>query len=301
MQLSPYIPTPHPGYIPFGIYTTLARVVKQPGFRAVMVVGETGNGKTQAIEQAHAAAKRPLIRLNCTIETDEAALGYYELRNGETHWQDGPITIAAKHDCSLLLDEVDYLGTRGALLQAVLEGKPFVLKNGERVIPHPNFKIFATANTYGRGSHRYVGNQIQNEALLDRFHYTLVQDYPAPTTELRILKAALPPETTTVDDLALTQLVRWAALIRETFDKGGADDTMTTRRLLNLVRTLPDFQHQLRDAVEAAVRRFGPTTADAFLTYFDKLTPDPAATTPDTPPPAADTTNADDDPFRTDF
>lgn len=280
-----YIPTPSVNYVPFGVFPKVRRFIQTSGFRTLMIVGETGNGKTQAVEQACALEKQPLLRVNLTVDSDERLLGFFELRDGATVWMDGPVTIAAKQGAVLLLDEEDYGGSKAAVLQAVLEGKPFLLPNGERVVPHPKFKIIATANTFGRGSDngRYVGNQVQNEAKLDRFHVCLVQHYPTPTEEFRILKGAVPADVTLSEDI-LRQLCAWAAFIRETYERGGCEDVMTTRRLLNLVRSLSVFEGDVLQTIEAAVARFGPVTAKTFVDYYHRFTPQPAA-------PAAQTLN----------
>jgi len=288
LNMSKYTPSPISNYVSFGIFPKVRRFVKTPGFRTMMIVGETGNGKTVAVEQACALEKMPMIRVNLTADADERLLGYYELRNGQTEWVDGPVTVAARGGAVLLLDEEDYGGTKAAVLQAVLEGKSFLLATGERVVPHPNFKIIATANTYGRGSDngRYVGNQVQNEAKLDRFHICLVQQYPTVAEEFRILRGAVPLDVTIADDV-LRQLCQWAAFIRETYERGGCDDLMTTRRLLNLVRSLSIFDGDVHATIDAAVARFGPVTGQAFRQYYDRLTPPSPAVSAETTTAAA--------------
>ena len=96
-------------------------------------------------------------------------------------------------------------------LQSVLEGKGYLIKKtGEWVQPTPGFTILATANTKGQGSDdgKFIGTQIMNEAMLERFAITMQQEYPAVTVEKKILSK----ETTLtgeVDQEFCDKLVDW--------------------------------------------------------------------------------------------
>lgn len=290
MQTSDYIPTPDPRYIPFGVYARVRRAVEHPGFLCVYVSGEAGNGKTQAIVQAHAAAQRPLIRVNLSEQSDESLLISTTLVDGDTVDRLGPVALAARHGWSVLLDEFDCAGPLVMALQAALEGQPFTLpRTGERITPAPGFKVFLTGNTTGRGSDRYINTRPLNEATLDRVSFLLMQHYPDPLTEARILAARLPKDHPLSPDLPAA-LATWAAAIRDAHREGRVDDTMTTRRLLHLVDSLPIFDWLTTEALTATVSRFGPVTAEAMVRFWtEAVAGDAALTAPGHAPQPAHT------------
>ena len=58
-------------FVPFGNFNDLKKVIQSKIFYPIFITGLSGNGKTFGVEQACAQAKRDLIRVNITIETDE--------------------------------------------------------------------------------------------------------------------------------------------------------------------------------------------------------------------------------------
>mgnify|MGYP001191381181 CR=1 FL=1 len=98
--------------------------------------------------------------------------------------------VAAKQGAILLLDEIDLGGPALMCLQPLLEGNGiFVKKTGEYVVPAAGFNILATASTKGKGDETgsFAHTGIMNEAMLDRFDWTLEQEYAPKSTEKRIL------------------------------------------------------------------------------------------------------------------
>ena len=90
----------------------------------------------------------------------------------------------------MLLDEIDLASNKILCLQSILEGKGVFLKKiGKYITPAEGFNVFATANTKGKGSEdgRFIGTNVLNEAFLERFPVTFVQEYPAAVTEQKIL------------------------------------------------------------------------------------------------------------------
>ena len=163
-------------YVPWGHFTNIEAIIKSRLFSPIFITGLSGNGKTTMVEQVCAKTKRECFRVNITAETDESdLLGSFGLVDGNTVWQDGPVTMALKHGAVLLLDEID-LGTDKIMcLQSVLEGKGVMLKKiGQFVHPADGFTVIATANTKGKGDDhgRFAGTRILNEAFLDRFSPT---------------------------------------------------------------------------------------------------------------------------------
>ena len=124
-----YIPEKDGSYVPFGNFSNLRKVISSNQFYPIFITGLSGNGKTLSVEQACAAAKRELIRVNITIETDEDDLiGGFRLVNGDTVWHNGPVIEALERGAVLLLDEVDLASNKILCLQSILEGKGVFLK-----------------------------------------------------------------------------------------------------------------------------------------------------------------------------
>lgn len=73
----------------------------------LLLKGPTGCGKTRLIERLAAETDRPLVIVACNEDTTAADLvGRYLLKGGETEWQDGPATRAARSGALLYLDEL---------------------------------------------------------------------------------------------------------------------------------------------------------------------------------------------------
>jgi hypothetical protein len=173
------------------------------------------------------------------------------------------------HNC----DEID-AGSANTLLclQPILEGKPYYFKlKNEMIIPADGFNIIATANTKGKGSDdgRYIGTNVLNEAFLERFAVTFEQEYPSSTVELKIVKNLM-EQFNCVDEEFAELLVRWADAIRKTYEDGGVDETVTTRRMTHIIRAYSIFNCKIK-AITLCLNRFDNQTKAAFLDLFDKM------------------------------
>ena len=268
------VPQKDPNFIPFGNFADVKRVINSKIFYPTFITGLSGNGKTLSVEQACAQLKREMIRVNITIETDEDDLiGGFRLVNGQTVWHNGPVVEALERGAILLLDEVDLASNKILCLQSVLEGKGlFIKKTGHYVERKPGFNIIATANTKGKGSDdgRFIGTNVLNEAFLERFALTFEQEYPSIAIETKIL-AALDdtlPGSMHVD--YLNNLTRWADIIRKTFNEGGVDEVISTRRLTHIIRAYSIFNNELK-AIEVCLNRFDDETKQSFLDLYDKI------------------------------
>ena len=187
------IPVKDPNFVPFGNYSDLENIIKSGIFYPAYISGPTGNGKSTMVEQICAKHKRPLIRVNLNMMTDEEQLiGSKTLHEGNVEIVEGPVLIAMRSGTTLLLDEID-AGSANTLLclQPILEGKPYYFKlKNEMIVPSKGFNICATANTKGKGSDdgRYIGTNVLNEAFLERFAVTFEQEYPSAKVEVKIIK-----------------------------------------------------------------------------------------------------------------
>ena len=268
-------------FVPFGNFKDVKQIIKSGVFVPIFITGLSGNGKTHSVEQACAQLKREMVRVNITIETDEDDLiGGFRLVNGDTVWHDGPVVEALKRGAVLLLDEVDLASNKIMCLQSLLEGKGVYLKKtNEYVKPASGFTVVATANTKGKGddSGMFIGANILNEAFLERFAFTFEQDYPTPSVERKILTryfCDLMGDKVLKDDTAQTltdNLCTWAEIIRKTYDDGGVDAVITTRRLINIVKAYVIWG-DIDKAIMVCVNRFDDDTKSVFVQLYDKLT-----------------------------
>jgi nitric oxide reductase NorQ protein len=73
----------------------------------VMLKGPTGCGKTRFVEHMAWRLDRPLVTVACHDDLSASDLtGRWLVRGGETVWQDGPLTLAARLGAICYLDEV---------------------------------------------------------------------------------------------------------------------------------------------------------------------------------------------------
>ena len=270
------VPSKDPNFVPFGNFPDVKKIIQSGIFYPTFITGLSGNGKTLGIEQACATLKKELIRVNITIETDEDDLiGGFRLVNGETVWHNGPVIEALERGAILLLDEVDLASNKILCLQSVLEGKGlFLKKTGRYVERRPGFNIFATANTKGKGSEdgRFIGTNVLNEAFLERFALTFEQDYPSVATETKILEKAS-SSLAVLDKEFCSHLANWADIIRRTFNDGGVDEVISTRRLVHIVRAFAIWHDRMK-AIKVCTNRFDDETKQSFLELYDKIDAD---------------------------
>ena len=268
------IPQVDSNYVAFGNHRDVENIIKSYEFYPTYITVPTGNGKSTMVEQICAKNKRDLIRINLnTMSDEEQLIGSKTLEDGNVTVVEGPVLIAMRTGSVLLLDEID-AGAANTLLclQPILEGKPYYFKlKNEVITPARGFNIIATANTKGKGSDdgRYIGTNVLNEAFLERFAVTFEQEYPTRANELKIINNLMAAHGC-VDKEFSELLVKWAESIRRTFDDGGLDETITTRRLVHVIKAFSIFKDQLK-AVELCCNRFDEQTKESFIDLFTKL------------------------------
>jgi len=270
------VPQKDPNYVPFGNFSDVKKIISSKMFYPTFITGLSGNGKTLSVEQACAQLNRELIRVNITIETDEDDLiGGFRLVNGATIWHDGPVIQALNRGAVLLLDEVDLASNKILCLQSILEGKGVFLKKvGRFVKPEKGFNIIATANTKGKGSDdgRFIGTNVLNEAFLERFALTFEQEYPTSKTEQKILEK-VSGNLGVLDEKFCENLANWADIIRRTYNDGGIDEVISTRRLVHIIRAFVIWNDRLK-AIKVCVNRFDDETKQSFIELYDKIDAD---------------------------
>lgn len=296
-----FIPTKLKGYVKYGDWGLLHRLVKSRKFFPTFICGDTGCGKTLMIKELCADLGRDFVRANITTETDESdLLGSFRLVNGDTVWEHGPVVQAMLRGAILLLDEIDLGGSRLMCLQPVLEGEPIFLKKiNQWIYPADGFQVFATSNTNGKGSDdgRFIGTNILNEALLDRFPLNIEQDYPPKKVEARICKNVLSRNGIDVvnenHDDVINVMIEWVSAVRKLFAEDVISNQISTRRLVNILdfysifrETGKDSWSNIRNAIKTCITRFDEIERGSFLDAFDKLIP---AAPPANPAPSTTT------------
>ena len=272
-EIENLVPTKFEGFVEWGHFSTLTKIIKSGLFYPVFITGLSGNGKTLMVEQIHAKFNKELIRVNITIETDEDdLLGGFRLVNGETKFVPGPVIEAMERGCTLLLDECDLGSNKLLALQPVLEGKGVYLKKVNKwVTPKDGFNVIATANTKGKGSEdgRFIGTNILNEAFLERFAITIEQPYPSSAVEKKIVVGAMNKYGSVYEEFA-SNLVTWSEVIRKTFFDGGVDEVISTRRLDHIVKAFAIFGDKMK-SIELCVARFDEDTKASFMDLYTKI------------------------------
>jgi MoxR-like ATPase len=268
------IPARDENYVPFGFYRDMRQILASKIFYPVFVTGLSGNGKTTMVEQVCADLGRECVRVNISIETDEDDLiGGNTLVDGNIVYREGPVLTAMRQGAILLIDECDRGSNKLMCLQAIMEGKPyFNKKTGEIVRPAAGFNIIATANTKGRGTDdgRFIAAQIIDEAFLERFAITVEQEFPDSKVEKKIIINNMTQLECLDEDFA-SKLTTWAEIIRKTFNEGGVDEIISTRRLIHIVKAFSMFKKNRQKALELCVNRFDDETKTAFLDLYSKV------------------------------
>jgi len=267
------VPKKDPVFVSFGNYPDLKSIIKSNRFYPVFITGLSGNGKTMGVTQACAEAKKELIRVNITIETDEDdLLGGYRLKDGQTVWQNGPVIEAMERGALLLLDEIDLASNKIMCLQPILEGSGvFVKKINKFIKPANGFNVIATANTKGQGSEdgKFIGTNVLNEAFLERFPITFEQKYPSVNIEKKILNNTLKSYGKS-DVKFVDKLTTWADVIRKTYFDGGVDEIISTRRLVHITQAYSIFDNKMK-AIQMCTNRFDDDTKNSFVELYTKV------------------------------
>jgi nitric oxide reductase NorQ protein len=116
----------------------------------IMLKGPTGCGKTRFVEYMAWRLNKPLITVACNEDmTASDLVGRFLLDANGTHWQDGPLALAARHGAICYLDEVVEARQDTTVVIHPLTDARRVLpleKKGELLQAHPDFQIVISYN-----------------------------------------------------------------------------------------------------------------------------------------------------------
>ncbi|MFZ5527740.1 MAG: CbbQ/NirQ/NorQ/GpvN family protein [Pseudomonadota bacterium] len=116
----------------------------------MLLKGPTGCGKTRFVEHMAWRLGRPLITVSCHEDLTAGDLaGRWLLEDDSTRWQDGPLTLAARHGAICYLDEVVEARQDTTVLIHPLADtrRQFTLdRKGEVLTAHPDFMLVVSYN-----------------------------------------------------------------------------------------------------------------------------------------------------------
>jgi nitric oxide reductase NorQ protein len=259
-----YLITEKPYYRPVGAEIELyeaAYAVRMP----MMLKGPTGCGKTRFVEFMSWKLRRPLVTLACNEDmTGSDLVGRFLLDASGTHWQDGPLTLAARHGAICYLDEVVEARQDTTVVIHPLTDARRVLpldKRAELVHAHPDFQLVISYNP----GYQSVLKDLK-QSTKQRFG-AIDFDYPGPEVEAEIVA-----HESGVDLPVAEKLVGIAGRSRRL--KGhGLDEGISTRMLIYagslmrqgirpnaacrvaLVRPITD-DPDIREALDGVVKAF---------------------------------------------
>lgn len=204
--------------------------------KPVYLWGMHGTGKTTVIQQAAARLRRPVMRVQHTMNMEEShVLGQWVVKNGQTEFQLGPLPTAMLLGMIYVADEYDFaMPSVTAVYQPVMEGQALLIKDAppllRKIAPHPEFRFMATGNTNGCGDETglYQGTMMQNAANYSRFGITEEVEYMDAKTEKNILQSKTKIAAGPAD-----KIVKFAGDVRKMFKEGKISMTISPREMIN--------------------------------------------------------------------
>lgn len=240
VEPSTYTPIVNPDYIfREELVIEMIGFFKMERAKAMWLTGLQGSGKTTLVEQFHAALGWPLITYAANAQTTaKDLLGGFRPSAGEWQYRDGPVTVAARHGCPVLIDEYNLIEpeeTSG--INKFLDGQHMdIEETGERITPAAGFKLFAACNPADT-SRGFFGRKEQDAANTSRFWMVEVP-YAAPEVESALVasilgKAIDPVEAVKMADnmVDVANRVRNQSMCSSNAD-GALEITFPTRSLL---------------------------------------------------------------------
>jgi nitric oxide reductase NorQ protein len=246
-------PSREPFYLPIGREVDLFEAAYRHRL-PVMLKGPTGCGKTRFVRFMAWRLQRPLVTVACHDDLSANDLtGRFLVRGGETIWQDGPLTAAARAGAICYLDEVVEARQDTVVVIHPLTDDRRILpldKCGELLMAHPDFQLIVSYNP----GYQNLMKELK-PSTRQRF-VTLTFDFPPRDLEVAIIcrEAGLEPARA-------VSLVRLAERVRRLRDRGLVEVAST--RLLVHAGCLLAAGMELREACEAAIA--GPLSDDPEL------------------------------------
>jgi cobaltochelatase CobS len=239
LESNNYVPEIDNDYV-FDNDTTTAILLGLKFNKRVFIQGLHGTGKSTHIEQVCSRLNWPCIRINLDSHISRIDLlgkDSIVLKDGKqvTEFQEGILPWAFQNNVALVFDEYD-AGRPDVMfvIQRILEsdGKLTLLDQNRVLVPHPYFRIFATANTVGLGdtSGIYHGTNQINQGQMDRWNIISKLNYLKEETEIKIITQKIKAKDD--DKNLIKSMVQLANLTRKGFEHKDVSILMSPRTVI---------------------------------------------------------------------
>lgn len=210
----------------------------------LLIKGPTGCGKTRFIHHMAAKLNRPIYTVACHDDLTAADLvGRHLIGDGETYWQDGPLSKAVREGAICYLDEVVEARKDTTVVLHPLSDDRRVLpieRTGEELKAPPEFMLVVSYNPGYQNLLKGMKPSTRQRFVSMRFNY------PDMETEKTIIQ-----KETDIDDALATQLIELAHAMRALKDHDLEESAST--RLLVYAATLIKAGFDPIDACRAAI------------------------------------------------
>ena len=195
---------------------------------SMLLIGETGTGKTTMIKSVAERLGKTCLRFSINGETTvDEFVGRWTLKGGSTVYQDGILIEAMRNGWWIVVDELNSaLPEILFTLHPLLDDDKYIIltnKDNEKVVPHKDFRFFASINPSGE----YAGTKDMNKAFLSRFQMVLNIEYPSISMERKIVE-----EKGEVDTWVASLIVSVSKHIRDAKAKEELYYSCSTRDLI---------------------------------------------------------------------
>ena len=164
----------------------LAKQLRNGTVRVVLFMGPAGTAKTTTARLLARELNMPVVSQNFSLNAEELDIigGFVpDEVNGGFKWQDGLLTRMFRDGGMYIAEEINFAkpGVLGVLNNALDDVGEIVLRNGEVVQRHPNFRFIACINN------GYAGTQRMNLALINRMQRVVKFDDMEKTKQVEIV------------------------------------------------------------------------------------------------------------------
>lgn len=242
----PLTPARDPYFVfPEDITLDFLSVIDKNARNRVYIQGPPGTGKTTFAFQVAATIGAEVLEWNADAFMQRSMLvGHYKVIGGETVWVDGVLPRAMRFGYWLLVNEIDMLDPHTMnVLKPVLEDPPrltIMEHEGEVIHAHPDFRVIAMANTWGRGDSTgmFVNAHTHSMADTNRWSIKLRMNYLDKEDEVQLLRTYFPDKLGDEEKEenpkdSPEKFVSVATKVREACKAGTIDYTLSARELVN--------------------------------------------------------------------